>query len=349
MALLTPGSFTYAEWALRHDKDGKISTLVNMLSQCNSVIDDMLTVECQSGNAFEFTQVVKLPTPSRRIYNSGVARSQGGVAKLVATCSQYADWATIDKDLAELGGNLAQLRANEVQLHMQGLGQQLASDLFYANRSTDPTAFTGFANIYNTVNPATSPIAKNVLDCLGTGNTNTSLWLINWGPTAIHAIFPKGTQAGLEHRDMGMLPITDGATPAQEFLAYRDWLSWKIGLAIHDWRQAVRACNIDVAALNTGGAANLITILAKMVHRLPVQPSGVGPVNTSDSTPDKIVMGRPVFYANRSILEYLDIQAANKSNVLLQQREWDGMTVTTYRGIPIRCVDALLDTESRVV
>lgn len=347
MATLTPGAFTYAEWALRHDKDGKISTLVNMLSQANGVIDDMLTVECQSGNAFEYTQVVKLPTPSRRIYNSGVARTQAGVAKLVSTCSQYADWATIDKDLAELGGTLEQLRSQEVQLHMQGMGQLLASDLFYANRATDPTQFTGVANIYNTVTLATSAIAKNVLDCGGTGSTNTSLWLFNWGPKAIHTIFPKGTQAGMEHRDLGMLPIPDAA--GNEFIAYRDWLSWKVGLAIHDWRQVVRACNIDVSLLNGGSAANLITILAKMIHRLPVQPANVGPVNTSDSVPDQIVMGRPVFYCDRTILEYLDIQAANKTNVLLNMKEWDGQMVNTYRGIPIRCVDALLDTESRVV
>lgn len=347
MATITPGAFTYGEWGLRHDKDGKVSTLVNMLSQANGTIDDMLTVECQSGNAFEYTQVVKLPTPSRRVYNSGVARTQGGVAKLVATCSQYADWATIDKDLAELGGTLSELRTQEVQLHMQGLAQQLASDMFYANRATDPTQFTGFANIYNTVSSATSAIAKNVIDCGGTGSTNTSLWLINWGPKAIHMIFPKGTMAGMEHRDMGMLPIPDAV--GNEFIAYRDWLSWKIGLAIHDWRQAVRACNIDVSLLNGGSAANLITILAKMIHRLPVQPAAVGPVNYSDSVPDKIVPGRPVFYCDRTILEYLDIQAANKTNVLLNMKEWDGEMVNTYRGIPIRCVDALLDTESRVV
>lgn len=90
-------------------------------------------------------------------------------------------------------------------------------------------------------------------------------------------------------------------------------------------------------------------MLAKMVHRLPVQPVGVGPVNTSDSVPDKIVPSRPVFYCDRTILEYLDIQAQNKTNVLLNMKEWDGEMVNTYRGIPIRCVDALLDTESRVV
>lgn len=347
MATLTPGAMTYAEWALRHDRNGKIATLVNMLSQNNGMLDDMLTVECQSGNAFEYTQVVKLPTPSRRVYNSGVARTLGGVTKLVATCSQYADWSTIDKDLAELGGTLNELRAAEDSLHAQGMGQTVASDLFYANRSTDPTQFTGFANIYNTVSTATSPIANNVLDAGGTGSTNTSIWLIVWGPRTIHTIFPKGTQAGMEHRDVGLLPIVDANS--NEYMAYRTWMSWKLGLAIHDWRFAVRICNIDVTLLNGGSAANLINLMVKAIHHLPIQPPKAGPVQTSDAVPDKLVMGRSAFYMNRTILEYLDLQAMNKTNVLLQMQEWDGEMVNTMRGIPLRCADALLSTESRVV
>lgn len=347
MATITPGAMTYPEWAIRHDKTGKIAQMVNMMSQANGMVDDLMSVECQSGNAFEYTQIVKLPTPARRIYNQGVARSLGGAAKLTATCKQYADWSTIDKDLAELGGTLNELRANELMLHMQGLGQLFASDLIYGNASTDPTQFTGLANIYNTVSTATSAIAKNVLDMGGTGSTNTSMWLVNWGPKSIHTIFPKGTPSGMEHKDMGMLPIVD--SNSNEYLAYRDWISMKVGLCIHDWRFAVRACNIDVSLLNGGSAANLITMLSKMVHRLPIQPVGVGPVQMNDSVPEKLVLNRPAFYCDRTILEYLDIQAQNKTNLLLQMREWDGHAVVTYRGIPIRCVDALLDTESRVV
>lgn len=347
MATLTPGAFTYAEWALRHDPTGKISTLVDMLSQNNGILSDALTVECQSGNAFEYTQVTRLPTATRRVYNQGVPASLAAVGKQVAVCTEYADWSKFDKSLAELGGNLDELRAQEDNLHMEGISQQLASDMFYGNRSTDPTQFTGFANIYNTVNPATSPIAGNVIDCGGTGSTNTSMWLITWGPRQIHTIFPKGTQAGLQHRDMGLLPAVDSA--GLEFLAYRTYLEWKIGLAIHDWRFCVRACNIDVTLLNGGSAANLINTLVRMVHRPPVMPAGVMNIQDSDSMVDRIVPGRSAIYVDRTIGTYLDLQAMNKTNVLLKMEEWNGQTVTTFRGIPIRNVDALLDTESRVV
>lgn len=347
MATLTPGAFTYSEWALRHDKDGRVSTLVDLLSQKNGILDDCLTVECQSGNAFEYTQVTKLPTATRRIYNQGVARTQAGVVKQVATCMQYADWSFFDADLAELGGNLQELRYQEDALHMEGLSQLVASDLFYANRATDPTQFTGFANIYNTVSTATSNIAKNVIDCGGTGSTNTSMWLVTWGPRQIHTIFPKGTTAGMIHKDFGLLPASD--SNSNEYPGYRTWLAWKIGLAIHDWRYCVRACNIDVTLLGGVSAANIINTLVIMTQRTPTQPAGVGPVQDATNSIDKMVMGRSAIYCNRTVATYLDLQAMNKTNVLLKMEEWNGESVTTFRGIPIRIVDAIVNTEARVV
>lgn len=348
MATISPGAFTYSEWALRHDSTGKVSTLINMMSQTNSILQDMLAVECQSGNAFEYTQVVKLPSPVRRVYNQGVPRSMSGVAKLVTTCSQYSDWSFFDKALAQLGGNVNELRAQEDALHMDGMGQSVAYDLFYANRATDPTAFTGLANIYNTVNTATSAIANNVIDCQGTQSDNTSMWLVYWDSNKIHTIFPKGIATGIQMQDYGdTVPGID--SNGNEYPAYRTYLSWSLGLAIHDWRYAVRACNIDVGDLAGGGAANLINILVRMANRTPTAPAGVAPVQKQDGSFNNPQGGRAAIYCNRTIAEYLQLQAMNKTNVLLQLQQWDGMNVTTFRGIPIRIVDAITNAESRVV
>ena len=346
MATLSPGNFTYAEWATRMDPTGKIATMVNLLSQQNGIIEDCMAVECQSGNAFEFTQVVKLPTPQRRSYNQGISATMAAVAKQVQTCVEYADLTKVDDSLARLGGNMTELRAQEDALHLEAMGQLVASDLFYANRATDPTQFTGLANIYNTVNPATSNIAQNVIDGGGTGSTNASMWLVGWGPKQIHTIFPKGLPAGMSHEDQGKLPVLDANNGT--YLAWQTWMQWNLGLCIHDWRYCVRACNLDMTLFDTSSAANLINILQKMTMKPPVMPAGVAPVQTSDS-PDKVPMARFAIYVNRIVYGALDRQAQNKTNVLLKMEEWDGHVILTYRGIPIRIVDALLNTESRVV
>lgn len=345
MATITPGVFTYSEWAMRRDADGNISTLVNLLSQENSIMSDMLAVECTAGNAYQFTQVTSLPSPTRRSYNQGITPTLATVGKQVQTAIQYADTVLIDESLAQLGGQLAAQRTQEDFLHMQGMTQSVASDLFYSNNTTDPTAFTGFSNIYNTVTTSTSQIANNVIDCGGTGSTNASLWLISWGPKQIHTIFPQGSTAGLQHIDKGMQRVYDASSKA--YYAYETWLKWDIGLAIEDWRYAVRACNIDVTLFGGGSAPDLISIMSAMVYKPPVMPAGVGPVQTSDDP--RTVMGRSAFYCNRTVHLALKLQAQNKTNVLLQMEQWAGYAVVTFMGIPIRIVDKLTNAETRVV
>ncbi len=345
MATITPGVFTYSEWAIRRDASGNISPLVNLKSQENAIIADMMAAECTAGNAFEFTQVTGLPSPTRRSYNQGVTPGLATAGKQVQTAIEYADVSSIDESLAQLGGQLAAQREQEDFLHMQGLTQQVASDLFYSNNTTDPTAFTGFANIYNTVSTSVSQIANNVIDCGGTGSTNASMWLISWGPKQIHTIFPQGSVAGLQHIDRGLQPTSDAA--GKTYYAYTTWLKWNIGLAIHDWRYAVRACNIDVTLFGGGSAPDLISILNAMCYKPPVMPSGVAPVQTSDDP--RVVMGRSAIYVNRTIGLALDLQAQNKANLLLRMEEWAGRPTLTYRGIPIRVVDKLTNAETRVV
>jgi predicted component of type VI protein secretion system len=172
------------------------------------------------------------------------------------------------------------------------------------------------------------------------------MWLLTWGPRHIHTIFPKGLPAGLTHKDYGdTVPLQDAA--GNSYPGYQDWIQWDIGVAVHDWRFGVRAANIDVALFGGGSAANLIEILAAMVYKPPIMPAGVAPVQTSDS-PDKLMMGRSAIYVNRTVYLALDLQAQNKTNLLLKMDEWDGHVVLTYRGVPIRVVDALLTSETRV-
>ena len=53
-------------------------------------------------------------------------------------------------------------------------------------------------------------------------------------------------------------------------------------------------------------------------------------------------------YTNRTGATYLDILAQDKTNVNLTYREFAGKPVTTFRGIPVRVTDALLETEARI-
>ena len=347
MAVIGSTALTYADWAKRLDDGYHVATIIELLSQTNEILDDMLVVEANLPTGHKTTVRTGLPQATWRLLNTGVPNAKSTTAQLVDTCGNLETYAVIDKDVADLNGNTADFRLSEVKAFLEGMSQQVAATLIYGNQFINPERFTGFAPRYSTVNSANSQTAANVLDGGGTASTNTSLWIVVWGPDTTHATFPKGKITGLQHRDMGEWPVQDAS--GNTYQAYRDHFKWEIGLVGRDWRYVVRISNIDVTQLSGVNAANLINLLVRGLYRLPTAPAGATTIQTSDTPEVRANMGRTVIYANRILRTYLDLQAMNKTNVLLRIEEFDGKPVTTFRSIPIRTCDAILNNEARVV
>lgn len=346
MATLGTTVLTYADHAARMDDNGKIAAIVELLSQTNEILMDMLVLEGNLPTGHKTTVRTGLPQATWRLLNYGVPNGKSTTAQIVDTCGNLEAFSQIDKDIADLNGNTAAFRLSETRAFLEGMNQQFASTLIYGNTAVNPERFTGLAPRYNTVTVATSQTANNVIDMGGTGSTNTSMWIVSWGGETTHGIFPKAKTTGLNHRDMGEWPVQDAN--GNTFLAYRDHYKWECGLSVRDWRYNVRLANIDVTLLNGASAANIINGLIRGLYRLPTTSPMMTPIQTSDAPTIQGQMGRTVIYANRTVRTYLDLQAMNKSNVLLQLNQFNGAVVTTFRGVPIRTVDAILNTEARI-
>jgi hypothetical protein len=347
MATLSNSNLTLADWAARIDDNYRIATIIELLSQTNEILDDMIVLEGNQPTGHKTTVRTGLPQATWRLLNQGVAGGKSTTAQIVDTVGNLETYSVIDKDVADLNGNTAEFRMSEVRAFLEGMSQQVASTLIYGNQSVNPERFTGFAPRYSTVTAASAATAANVLDAGGVGSTNTSIWVVTWGSDTMHGIFPKGKITGLQHRDMGEWPITEAN--GNRYQAYMDHFKWEIGLSLRDWRYAARVANIDVTQLTGVSAANLINLLVRALYRLPTAPSTATAIQTSDSPAVRANMGRVVIYCNRVVRTYLDLQAMNKTNVLLQLQEWNGKVVTTFRGIPVRTCDAILNNEARVV
>jgi len=347
MATLGTTVLTYMDWAKRLEDNYKIATIIELLSQTNEILLDMLVLEGNLPTGHKTTIRTGLPTATWRLLNYGVPNSKSTTAPIVDTCGNLEAFSLVDQDIANLNGQSTAFRASESVAFLEGMNQQMAATLIYGNVATNPERFQGLAPRYNTVTPATSATAANVVDMGGTGSTNTSIWIVTWGDLTTHGIFPKGKMTGLQHEDLGRWVVQDGV--GNSYLAYRDHYKWELGLTVRDWRYNVRLCNIDVTLLNGASAANLINGMVRGLWRLPTASRTVNRVQTSDSPQNNGSMGRTVIYCNRVIGTYLDLQAMNKTNVLLQQAQFDGMVVTTFRGIPVRTVDAILNTEARIL
>lgn len=348
MSAIGATALTLADWAARYGSDSDVGVIIELLSQNNEIMYDMLVMEGNQVDGHKTTVRTGLPTPTWRLLNYGVQPSKSTTAPIVDRCGNLEAFTQVDKDLADLNGNTAQFRLSETAAELEAMSQTMASTLIYGNTAVYPERFMGLTPRYNTLDTSAAQTAYNVINANGTGSDNTSIWIVTWGERTTHAIFPKGKKAGLAHTDMGIWPVNDSQTPAGLYMAYRDHYKWELGLTVRDWRYCVRICNIDVSDLQTAAAANLITLLTRAVYRLPTTSPMVTNNQRSDAPTVQGTMGRTVIYCNRTVKTYLDLQAQNKTNVLLQLQQWDGMNVLTFRGIPIRTVDAILNNETLV-
>lgn len=325
MPTIGNNALTLSDWAKRLDPEGKTALIVEMLSQTNEILTDMRWMEGNLPTGHRTTIRTGLPNVTWRKLNYGVQPSKSTTAQVTDDAGLLEAWSTVDQDLAELNGNTSEFRLSESRAFVEAMSQEMATTLIYGNQGNDPAAFTGLAPRYNDANAAS---VENIVDGGGSGSDNTSIWLVVWGDQTCHGIFPKGSRAGLEHMDNGLETVED--ENGGKYKAYEDQYKWKAGLTVRDWRYAVRIANIDVSELAAGNV-DLISLMIKALHHLPTMG-----------------MGTPAFYMNRTVRQYLDIQATNKDNVQLTIQQYDGIFQTMFRNVPLRTVDAITNAETLV-
>lgn len=342
MAAIGNTVLTLADWAKRLDPDGRVPDIVDMLSQTNEMVTDMLFKEGNLPTGERVTIATGLPSVYFRLLNQGVPNSKSTTAQVDESCAMLEARGQIDIKLANLNGNSGAFRLSEGERFIEAMNQKAATTLLYGSAS-NPEEIVGLANRYNTLS-ASAPISKNVISAGSvSGGDATSIWLVGWGLKSVYGIFPKGSKAGIEHQDLGEGDAFDANN--NRFRALMDRWGWDLGLVVKDWRYAVRICNIDssvLAADNTGATINLIRLMIRALHRLPSYAGGMAP----DGSGWRGI--KPVFYVNRTVREMLDIQAQEKSNLLLSCGQEEGQLKTTLRGVPIRTMDAILLSESTV-
>jgi hypothetical protein len=339
MATLATNVLTLSDWAKRKDPDGKIAAIVELLNQSNEILQDMLWLEGNLPTGHRTTVRTGLPDVAWRKLNYGVPQSKSTTVQVDEGTGMLEAFGQVDKDLAELNGNTGEFRLSENVAFLESMNQEMAATLFYGNSTSEPEAFTGLAPRYSALSGAAT--SQNILNAGGSTGL-TSIWLVGWGNNTINGIYPKGSMAGLQHTDIGLDTVTDAA--GGKYRAYQDHYQWKCGLSVRDWRFASRVANVavaDLVALATTQASTAATEIIKLMSRQLDRIPSFGNC-------------RPVFYMNRTVFSMLRVMALQKSsNALSIEQGLDqfGNPVRgnmAFMGIPIRRVDALLNTETAV-
>lgn len=317
----------------RQDKDGSYIPVIEMLSEENAILEDAIAVECNNGTTHKHTVRTGLPAVSWGKLYKGIPNDKSKTAQVEDTTGFVEGLSTVDERIVQLAGdNAGAVRMQEAMSYIEAMQQEVATKMFYGNTADDPEEFMGLAPRFNSKSAANG---KQIIDAGGTGSNNTSIWMLAWGDNQCQLLYPKGTKAGISREDMGRQRVLDADGNA--YYAYEEKFKWDIGLAVKDWRYVTRIANINVTNMAAGSVA-LYDFLRKAYYQMQSR---------------RVPGGKLAIYLNRDVLEALDALATNAgasdSFIRLRPMEIEGKEVMTYRGIPLRETDALLNTEERVV
>ena len=337
MAALSTQAANLVDIAKRTNPNGDgIAPIVELLSQTNEILTDAMFMEGNLPTGHRVTVRTGLPKIYWRALNMGVPASKSTTAQVDETVGMLEARSHVDQKLAELNNNTSAFRLSEDAAFIEGMNQAQAETLFYGNPATDPRQYLGIAPRYSDAVNAGNK--ANILKGAGTQTDNTSIYLVGWGDSTVFCTYPKGSQAGLNHEDLGLDDVQDAN--GNWYRAYKSLYQWDNGLVVKDWRYIVRICNIDVSDLVAGiipPAASLVELMAKATDRIPA-----------------LGMCRPAFYMNRTVHSALRIQAMNKTSSVLAiesglNQFGNSYSWTSFDGIPLRKSDAILNTEALVV
>ena len=322
MSTLTLSQLSLLELAKRSN-NGNLVVISETLSQINEILQDAQWVEANEKTKHIGTRRRSLPTGTLRNFNAGVAPDASTTMQIEEPLAQLEAYSIVDTALAGLSGRPDEFRSGEDMAFVEGMSQTVCGKLFYANNSSySAKDILGFAPKYN------SSSYSNVYLTGGGGSDVTSVWVIDWDPVqGVHCTYPQGSQGGLLSKDLGIRPAYDSSYYAYE--AYWTHFKWDFGIFVHDDRQIQRIANIE-----TSGTANIFDedYLIKALNRMRI-PGG-GPNSR--------------IYVDRTVKTQMDILAKNKPNVWHTVEDPWGRPITMFRGIPVRLVDQLLDTETAI-
>lgn len=326
---------TLHDWGAFFKANGQPYDLIELMDQENTILDDIMWREATDYDGNRTAVRTGLPSVYwRRLYR-GTPPSKSQVSIVKDPVAMLEARSLIDMELLKLHKSQARAyRLSEAGAFVEAMRQELATAIFYGNVKNDPDGIHGLDPRYCYSN------GPQVVDAGGTPDQAcTSMWGIVWGDKETSGIFPKDSNAGLESEDLGVYDAYDNENRA--FRATGDLFTWKVGIAVSDWRTVVRICNIPVESLEAAkGEVGFVNL-----HRLTIKAKNM--------IPEEKRM-RMKWYVNQEVMTALEYQATDAGNVTMVYRKEDAReagpmfksyTVTSLHGSDIRQCDAILSTE----
>lgn len=337
--------------AMKASPDNKtIAAVAELLALTNPILDDAITVEANSGTKHMHSIRTGLPSVAWGALYQGVPQSKSSRQTVEDTTGFLEGSMAVDTRLIELFKSRASaLKMSEAMAFTEAMNQEMATGIFYHDTTATPEKFKGLGARYGTLNGGGA--GNQIVDAGGVGSDNASVWFVTWSEWATHLIHPEGTPIGIKREVNENQRVLDAL--GNPYRADEETYRWHIGLSVRDWRYNARIANIDMSDLQAG-TVDIYKFMRSAYYKLHSRRMSRVGANIKNGDPT-VPTSRIAIYMNRDVLEAMDVASNNNRGgvtdnfVRLTRAEVDGKEVMSYRGIPIRETDALLNTEARVV
>ena len=159
-----------------------------------------------------------------------------------------------------------------------------------------------------------------------------SIWLLGWSNRTIRCFYPKGSQGGMKKGEFKKVDVTNADDTTKTYEAYRQYLSWQLGLDVRDYRYGGRLANLQSDEMfDTSGVPDYVELLKRMIARVR----------------DDVV--KQVWYMDKITWEAVQVWLDRKtmSNAYSYAQVESRKTKTLF-GNPVRICDALNTNETEV-
>jgi hypothetical protein len=325
----------------RTDQNRNMVPIIEALNIINPLMEDAVMMECNQGTKHLSTIRTGLPPVAWGKLYQGITQGKSITQQVEDTTGFVEGLSTVDKRLLDLSKNPGAIRMSEAQPYLESMSQEVTTNFFYADTATTPERFKGLGARYGVLGGMGA--GNQIVNAAGAGADNTSVWFVTWGEQQTSLLYPEGTPAGIKREDKGEQRVLDGSS--NPYYVKEELFTQHVGVRVGDWRFNARIANIDVSDL-IAGTVDLYKFMRSAYYKLQ------GRRNKKIQNGGMVSMGRTVIYANRTILEALEALSVNKGSsdnfVRLTPDEIQGREVMTYKGLPIRETDSLVNTETVV-
>ena len=315
MATITSTNPTLSD-LVKQMKDDEFLPVVDTLVEEFEALEDMVWIEANGLTKHTYVQTLNEPTGTWTSINDDVPDERAQFVQLTEEMAFLEAYSRVDDRLVRISKNKQKFRSNQDLRFISGLGKTFAAA--FINALTDGKSFVGLRGRLKSLSQSM------VYDGGGSSN-RTSLYILQWGETKCHMIYPGGWKHGLSKEDLGKKLITSDSGSKQMWVSHYELAA---GLVVNNEDNYARIANIDSTKdIETTGVDDL---LIKALNAMPGRGKGA------------------VIYADTSMLTQFDIAVKDKANLSLGITDAFGRPVTTFLGHPIKLVAKIGTSEDAV-